>query len=300
MADENLRDLNAFVAVAAEGSFTRAAARLGVSQSALSQTVRNLEERLGIRLLNRTTRSVSPTEAGDRLLAQVTPALAQITAGLDQVLNMRDDPSGSLRLSADEFAIENFLWPKLEPFLTRYPEISIELVTDYARSDIVGERFDAGVRRGNLVAKDMVSMRIGPDIPMAVVAAPATLTDRTQPRTPQDLAEHNCINLRLPTHGELFSWTFTSDGQDQRVKTTGRLVFTTLHQVRAACLAGFGLAYLPRAYVASELKEGRLSEVLSDWQKTFEGYHLYYSNRRRHAPALAALIKALRFRDPAS
>lgn len=185
MADENLRDLNAFVAVAAEGSFTRAAARLGVSQSALSQTVRNLEERLGIRLLNRTTRSVSPTEAGDRLLAQVTPALAQITAGLDQVLNMRDDPSGSLQLSADEFAIENFLWPKLEPFLTRYPEISIELVTDYARSDIVGERFDAGVRRGNLVAKDMVSMRIGPDIPMAVVAAPATLTDRTQPRTPR-------------------------------------------------------------------------------------------------------------------
>lgn len=296
MADENLRDLHAFVAVAEDGSFTRAAARLGVSQSALSQTVRNLEERLGIRLLNRTTRSVSPTDAGERLLARVSPALAQIADGLDQIGRLRERPSGTLRLSADEFAIENVLWPKLQTFLADYPEINLELVTDYGRSDIVQGRFDAGVRRGNLVSRDMIALRIGPDIPMAVVAKPSCFETRPAPERPEVLAEHDCINLRLPTHGELFNWTFTKNGRDMRVATTGRLVFTTLPQVRAACLAGFGLAYLPRAYVSSKLKAGTLVEVLSGWRKTFEGYHLYYASRRDHAPALAALIETLRFR----
>lgn len=296
MADENLRDLNAFVAVAEEGSFTRAAARLGVSQSALSQTVRNLEKRLGIRLLNRTTRNVSPTEAGERLLAQVAPALAQIAHGLDQVGGLRERPSGTLRLSADEFAIESFLWPKLQPFLMDYPEINLELVTDYGRGDIVQGRFDAGVRRGNLVSRDMIATRIGPDIPMAVVAAPSCFEAQPAPQKPEDLAEHDCINLRLPTHGELFGWTFAANGRDMRVATSGRLVFTTLPQVRAACLAGFGLAYMPRAYVAAELEAGTLVEVLAGWRKAFEGYHLYYPSRRDHPPALAALIEALRHR----
>jgi len=296
LADENLRDLNAFVTVAEEGSFTRAAARLRVSQSALSQTVRNLEKRLGIRLLNRTTRNVSPTEAGERLLTQVAPALAQIAHGLDQIGRLRERPSGTLRLSADEFAIESFLWPKLQRFLADYPEINLELVTDYARGDIVRERIDAGVRRGNLVSKDMIALRIGPDIPMAVVATPDCFEARPAPEQPEDLAEHDCINLRLPTHGELFSWTFSAHGHDTRVATTGRLIFTTVAQVRTACLAGFGLAYLPRAYVADELDAGRLVEVLVNWRKTFEGYHLYYASRREHPPALAALIEALRFR----
>ncbi len=296
MSNENLRDLNAFAIVAEEGSFTRAAARLGVSQSALSQTVRNLEERVGIRLLNRTTRNVSPTEAGERLLSEVTPALAQIDRGLAQLGSLRERPSGTIRLSADEYAILSLLWPALERFLALYPEINIELVTDYGRTDVVRERFDAGVRRGKLVSKDMIAQRIGPDIPMAVVGAPSCLSERKPPRRPQDLSDHACINLRLPTHGELFAWTFSKGRKDLRVGAEGRLVFTSVVQVRQACLAGFGLAYLPLAFVSQHIASGELVEVLTDWRKTFEGYHLYYPSRRQHPPALAALIDALRYR----
>ncbi|MFT4148651.1 MAG: LysR family transcriptional regulator [Paracoccaceae bacterium] len=294
MPNENLRDLNAFVVVAEEGSFTRAAARLGVSQSALSQTVRNLEERVGIRLLNRTTRNVSPTEAGERLLAEVSPALEQIDRGFAQLGSLRERPVGTIRLSADEYAIHSLLWPALEPFLRRYPEIAVELVTDYGRTDIVRDRFDAGVRRGRLVSKDMIAQRIGPDLQMAVVAAPSCFAERKPPRRPQDLSDHDCINLRLPTHGEFFAWTFSKGGKDLRVTAGGRLVFTSIMQVREACLAGFGLAYLPRDYVAGHISGGALVEVLADWRKTFEGYHLYYPNRRQHPQALAALIDALR------
>lgn len=294
MSSENLRDLKAFVTVAGEGSFTRAAARLGISQSALSQSVRNLEERIGIRLLNRTTRNVSPTEAGERLLAEVVPALEQIDRGFTQLGSLRDRPSGTIRLSADEYAVQSLLWPALRPFLARYPEIHVELVTDYGRTDIVRDRFDAGVRRGRLVSKDMIAQRIGPDLSMAVVGAPACLAGRTAPKRPQDLAEHDCINLRLSTHGEVFAWTFSKGGKDLRVTTQGRLVFTSVVQVRQACLAGFGLAYLPHDYVARHIAAGELVEVLADWRKTFEGYHLYYPNRRQHPPALAALIAALR------
>ncbi|MFT3687827.1 LysR family transcriptional regulator [Paenirhodobacter sp.] len=297
MQSENLRDLNAFVAVADEGNFTRAAARLGLSQSALSQTVRNLEERIGIRLLNRTTRNVAPTEAGERLLAAVRPALEQIDRGFVGLGSLLDHPSGTLRLSADEYAVQNLLWPALERFLPAYPEINVELVTDYGRTDIVRDRFDAGVRRGKLVSKDMIALRISPDLPMAVVAAPACLAARKPPRRPQDLADHDCINLRLPTHGEVFAWTFSKGGKDLRVTTTGRLIFTSIMQVRAACLAGFGLAYLPRGYVADHIAQGALIEVLADWRKTFEGYHLYYPNRRQQSPALTALIGALRHRE---
>lgn len=297
MSNENLRDLNAFVTVAEEGSFTRAAARLGVSQSALSQTVRNLEERVGIRLLNRTTRNVSPTEAGERLLSEVAPALEQIERGFAQIGSLRERPSGTIRLSADEYAILNLLWPALERFLAQYPEINIELVTDYGRTDVVQERFDAGVRRGKLVSKDMIALRIGPDMPMVVVGTPSCFAQHTPPKRPQDLSDHACINLRLPTHGELFAWTFSDRGKDIRVTTQGRLVFTSIIQVRQACLAGFGLAYLPLDFVADHIAGGALVEVLGDWRKTFEGYHLYYPNRRQHPPALAALIDALRHSD---
>lgn len=295
MSNENLRDLNAFVAVAEEGSFTRAAARLGVSQSALSQTVRNLEERVGIRLLNRTTRNVSPTEAGERLLAEVAPALEQIDRGFAQLGSLRERPSGTIRLSADEYAVLSLLWPALERFLPLYPEIDVELVTDYGRTDVVRERFDAGVRRGKLVSKDMIALRIGPDIPMVVVGAPSCFAERKAPKRPQDLSEHDCINLRLPTHGEFFAWTFSKGGKDLRVTTEGRLVFTSVVQVRQACLAGFGLAYLPLDFVSRHIAGGELVEVLADWRKTFEGYHLYYPNRRQHPPALAVLIDALRY-----
>lgn len=294
MNTENLRDLNAFVVVAEERSFTRAAARLGVSQSALSQTVRNLEERVGIRLLNRSTRNVSPTEAGERLLAEVAPAMEQIDRGFARLGSLLERPSGTIRLSADEYAIQSLLWPALKDFLHSFPEINLELVTDYGRTDVVRERFDAGVRRGKLVSKDMIALRIGPDVPMAVVGAPSCFAGNRRPKRPQDLSEHACINLRLPTHGEVFAWTFSEGGRDLRVTTQGQAVFTSVLQVREACLAGFGLAYLPRDYVASQIDAGELVEVLADWRKTFEGYHLYYPSRRQHPPALAALIDALR------
>ncbi|EHH69712.1 transcriptional regulatory protein [Gluconobacter morbifer G707] len=293
MMNENLRDLNAFVIVAAEGSFTRAAARLSVSQSALSQIVRNLEERLGIRLFNRTTRSVSPTEAGERLLAEVEPALARIERGLEQLGTLRERPSGTIRISADEYAIWSVLWPVLERFLVDYPEIHVDLTTDYGRTDIVRERYDAGVRRGQLVSKDMIALRIGPDVPMAVVATPTFLKQHGSPRNPRDLAEFPCINLRLPTHGELFPWQFRKSGKDIRITTSGQLVLTSLFQIREACLGGLGLAWLPHDLVASRIATGELVEVLSQWQKVFEPYHLYYPSRRQHSSAMAAFIAAL-------
>lgn len=296
MPNENLRDLNAFVIVAEEGSFTRAAARLGVSQSALSQTVRNLEERVGIRLLNRTTRNVSPTEAGERLLSEAAPALEQIDRGFGQIGSLRERPSGTVRISADEYAIQSLLWPALERFLVKFPQINVELATDYGRSDIVRDRFDAGVRRGKLVSKDMIALRIGPDMPMVVVGAPSCFAERKPPKRPQDLSDHVCINLRLPTHGEFFAWTFSKGRKDLRVTTEGRLVFSSVVQVRRACLAGFGLAYLPLDFVAGHIASRDLVEVLADYRKTFEGYHLYYPNRRQNPPALVALIDALRYR----
>lgn len=294
MINENLRDLNAFVVVATEESFTRAAARLGVSQSALSQTVRNLEERLKIRLFNRTTRNVSPTEAGVRLLSDVAPALTQIKQGLERLGSLRERPSGTIRISADEYAIHSVLWPILERFLAKHPNIHVDLTTDYSRIDIVSQRYDAGVRRGRLVSKDMIALRIGPDIPMAVVATPSFLNQHGIPRNPHDLAEFPCINLRLPTHGELFPWQFREDDKDMRVTTSGQLVLTGLFQMRQACLAGLGLAWLPHDLVASWIAKGELIEVLSEWRKVFEPYHLYYPNRRQHSSAMAALIESLR------
>ncbi len=294
MPADNLRDLHAFTVIAEEGSFTRAAARLGVSQSALSQTIRGLEARLGVRLLSRTTRSVSPTEAGERLLATVAPALREIDEGLAGLSELRDKPAGSVRISADEFAINHVLWPTIARFLPNYPDIRVELTTDYGLTDIVSGRHDAGVRRGRLVSQDMIAVRISPDVRMAVVGSPTYFGKRPAPRTPQDLTSHSCINLRLPTHGELFAWTFWKAGREQRVKVEGQLVFNTLSGVLTAALAGFGLAYLPYEQARNRLEAGALVEVLGDWRKTFEGYHLYYPHRRNPSPAFSLLVEALR------
>lgn len=297
MAGENLRDLNAFVVVVEKGSFTRAAARLGVSQSALSQTIRALEERLGLRLLNRSTRSVSPTEAGDRLLARIQPAMQEINEGLAQLTELREKPAGTIRITADEFAVHHVLWPAVERFLPNYPDVMVEITTDYGRADIVGERYDAGVRRGRLVAQDMIAVPISADIRMAVVASPEYLAGRPQPKSPQDLIGHSCINLRLPNHGELFAWTFRKGDKEHRIKVEGQLVFSTLPAVLMAALAGFGLAYVPEAMIKSHVEAGRLVEVLTSWRQTFERYHLYYSSRRLASPAFSLLVNALRYRE---
>lgn len=295
MAGENLRDLNALVTVVEEGSFTRAAARLGVSQSALSQTIKGLEDRLGLRLLHRSTRSVSPTEAGGRLLARVQPAMQDINHGLAQLTELREKPAGTIRITADEFAVHHILWPVIQRFLPDYPGIGIEITTDYGRTDIVGNRYDAGVRRGGLIAQDMIAVPISAEIGMAVVGSPVYLAGRPRPRTPQDLIGHACINLRLPNHGELFAWTFRKSGKQQRIKAEGQLVFSTLPAVLTAAQAGFGLAYLPEAMVRPHVESGQLIEVLGAWRQTYEPYHLYYSSRRHASPAFSLLVDALRY-----
>ncbi|MGE0846612.1 MAG: LysR family transcriptional regulator [Flavobacteriaceae bacterium] len=296
MAGESLNDLAAFLAVAQERSFTNAAARLGVSQSALSQTVRNLEERLGLRLLTRTTRSVAPTEAGERLARTLAPRLAEITAELDALTELRDKPAGTIRITADEHAANMVLWPKLERFLPDYPDIKVEVDIDFGLTDIVAERYDAGVRNVELVARDMIAVPIGPSMRMAVVGAPGYLEGRSRPRTPQELTGHRCINLRLPTHGGLYAWEFEKKGRELRVRVDGQLVFNSVPLMVRAALAGMGLAYVPETEVKDHLEGGRLVRVLEDWCEPFSGYHLYYPSRRQHAPAFSLLVEALRYR----
>ncbi|MEK0083037.1 LysR family transcriptional regulator [Geminicoccaceae bacterium SYSU G07066] len=296
MLRTNLDDLAAFLAVARERSFTRAAAQLGVSQSALSQTVRGLEARLGLRLLTRTTRSVAPTEAGERLLHAVGPAFDQIDAGLAALSALRDRPAGTIRITAGDHAVRTILWPKLARFLPGYPEIKVEIAVDNGLTDIVAERFDAGVRFGEQVAKDMIAVRIGPDIRFAVVGAPSYLAQRPPPRTPQDLLGHPCINQRLPTYGGLYAWEFEKDGRQLRVRVEGQLVFNSVFQVLDAALAGFGLAYVPEDLAQPHLAEGRLVRVLEEWSPPWSGYHLYYPSRRQASPAFVLLVEALRHR----
>jgi DNA-binding transcriptional LysR family regulator len=295
MAGENFHDLAAFVAVADERSFTRAAAKLGVSQSALSQTVRSLEARLGIRLLTRTTRSVVPTEAGERLLRTVAPRFEEIDAELAALSELRDKPAGTVRITSTENAAEAVLWPALKMLLPDYPDIKVEIVIDYGLTDIVAERYDAGVRFGEQVAKDMIAVRIGPDIRMAVVGAPGYFAAHPPLRSPQDLTSHRCINLRLPTHG-LYAWEFAKNGRDLRVRVDGQLAFSTTALILAAAMAGFGLAYLPEQQVQNQLDNGELVRVLADWCPPFTGYHLYYPSRRQTTPAFALLVDALRYR----
>jgi DNA-binding transcriptional LysR family regulator len=297
MARENVNDLIAFLAVARELSFTRAAAKLGVSQSALSHTVRGLEDRLGLRLLARTTRSVAPTEAGERLLRTVGSRFDEINAELAALSELREKPAGVIRITTGEHAAEMILWPALATLLRHYPDIKAELVIDYGLTDIVAERYDAGVRLGEQVARDMIAVRIGPDFRMAVVGAPSYFARRPRPKKPQDLTAHDCINLRLPTYGGLYAWEFEKRGRELKVRVEGQFVFNNIALRLNAALAGFGLAYLPEDLVQTHLAEGRLIRVLTDWCPPFSGYHLYYPSRRQPTPAFALLVDALRYRS---
>jgi DNA-binding transcriptional LysR family regulator len=296
MRREELADLNAFVAVAEERSFTRAAAKLGTSQSALSFTVRRLEERLGVRLLSRTTRSVAPTEAGERLLGTLGPALDKIGAELTALSELREKPAGTVRITAGEHAALTVLWPALSKLLPLYPDIEVELNIDQGLTDIVADRYDAGVRFGEQVARDMVAVRIGPDVRMAVVGAPAYFARRPKPRKPQDLTAHACINLRLPTYGGLYAWEFEKRGRELKVRVEGQWVFNSLGLRLEAALAAFGLTYVPDDVVQTHLADGRLVRVLADWCPPFAGYHLYYPSRRQPTPAFALVVEALRYR----
>lgn len=296
MRREQLADLTAFLAVAEEKSFTRAAARLGLSQSALSHTVRRLEGDLGLRLLSRTTRSVAPTEAGARLIETLRPALANIDDKLADLSALRDRPAGEVRINSSEHAARTLLWPALARLLPAYPDIRVELAIDQSLADIVAGRFDAGVRLGEQVARDMIAVRIGPDLRMAVVASPAYLTEHSAPNTPHELTGHECINLRLPTLGGLYAWEFGQDGRELRVRVEGRLTFNDVGMLLEAAAAGFGFACMLEDYAAAHLASGRLVRVLSDWCPPFPGYHLYYPSRRQTSPAFAVVIDALRRR----
>jgi DNA-binding transcriptional LysR family regulator len=295
MPRENVNDLVAFLAVAREQNFTRAAARLGVSQSALSHTISGLEARLGLRLLTRTTRSVAPTEAGERLLRTAGPAFDSIDAELAALSALRETPSGTIRINASEHAADAVLWPALEGFLRRYPDIKVEIAVENALTDIVAGRFDAGVRVGEQVAKDMVAVRIGPDLRMAVVGAPGYFSARKRPKVPQDLTAHACINLRLPTLGGLYVWEFEKARRELNVRVEGQIVLNSAALIMQAALAGFGLAYLPEDRVRAPIADGRLVRVLADWCPPFPGYHLYYPSRRQPTPAFRLLVDTLRF-----
>lgn len=286
-------DLAAFAAVVRESSFTRAAAQMGVTQSALSQTIRALERRLDLKLLNRTTRSVSPTEAGERLYRTVAPRLADIESELAALSELRGKPAGTVRITATEHAVRTLLWPRLEPWLPKFPDINVEISSDNRFIDIVAERFDIGVRLGGDVARDMIAVRIAPDMRMMVVGSPAYFERHARPRTPQDLTEQECVCMRLPSHGGLLPWEFKRRGKHINVHVSGRLVFNSSDMIVAATLAGHGLAWVPDDAVGDHLAAGRLVAVLDDWTQTFPGYHAYYATRNA-SPALRLVVEALR------
>jgi DNA-binding transcriptional LysR family regulator len=296
MPRQSVNDLFAFIAVARERSFTKAAAKLGVSQSALSHTIRGLEARLGIRLLTRSTRSVSPTEAGERLLLSIGPKLDEIESDLAALSDYRDKPAGTIRITAGEHSANNVLWPAIQRFLPAYPDIHVEVIIDYGLTDIVAERYDAGVRLGEQVARDMIAVRIAPDMRMAVVASPDYFASRPKPVTPQDLTEHNCINMRLPTYDHIYAWEFERDGREMKVRVEGQLVFNNITLRLNAALAGMGLSYLPEDVVQPHIDGGRLVRVLEEWCEPFSGYHLYYPSRRQSSLAFVLLVNALRYR----
>jgi DNA-binding transcriptional LysR family regulator len=292
----HLDDLLAFIGVARERSFTKAAAKLGVSQSALSHTIRELEARLGVRLLTRTTRSVSPTEAGDRLLQTIAPRFEEIEAELAALRELRERPAGTIRLTAGDHATRCLLWPKLAKFLPKYPDIKVEIAIDYGLTDIVAQRYDAGVRWGEQVGKDMIAVRIGPDIRFAVIGARSYFKKRSVPTTPQELVSHSCINLRLPTYGGLYAWEFAKGARELKVRVEGQLVFNSIFDVLDAALAGFGIAFVPQDMAQPHLVKGRLTRVLEEWCPPWSGYHLYYPSRRQPSPAFVLVVDALRHR----
>ncbi|SKA16834.1 LysR family transcriptional regulator [Consotaella salsifontis] len=297
MLRENITDLMSFVVVAQTGSFTRAAAQIGVSQSALSHSMRALEERLGMRLLARTTRKVTPTPEGERVLERIAPHLAEIEEELESLIEMRDRPAGTIRITTTDYAADTVIWPKLAPILKDYPDLKVEIVSDYGLTDIVGERFDAGVRLGEQVAEGMIAVRIGPDFRMLAIGSPTYFAGRSIPRVPQDLTDHVCINLRLATHGGLYAWEFERDGRELRVRVDGQLTFNTIDPMVEAALQGYGIGYVPESLVRHHIEAGRLTAVLEDWCPPFPGYFLYYPHRRRTSPAFSVIVEALRHRD---
>ncbi|RUL98002.1 LysR family transcriptional regulator [Rhizobium chutanense] len=297
MSADNLNDLASFLVVAQERNFTRAAKRLGVSQSALSQTIRTLETRLGLRLLSRTTRRVAPTEAGEQLISKIGPRIEEIRRELDVLSELREKPSGTIRLTATEYAAEAILWPAAAKLVKEYKDIKVEIVASYGLTDIVADRFDAGVRPGETIDGDMIAVPIGPKLSMAVAGSPEYFAGHPIPKTPQDLTSHSCINLRLPIHGGLYAWEFEKDGREMNVRVDGQLIFNTGSLLLKAAVEGGGLVYLPEGQVAPYLKDGRLMRVLQDWCEPFSGYHLYYPSRRQPTPAFALLVDALRYRE---
>jgi DNA-binding transcriptional LysR family regulator len=292
----NFDDLLAFLAVGRERSFTKAAAKLGMSQSSLSHTIRELETRLGVRLLTRTTRSVAPTQAGERLLRSLGPRFEEIDAELSAVRDLRDKPAGTIRITATEYAADAILLPKLATLLPRYPDINVEIVVDYGLSNIVAEGYDAGVRSGEQVAKDMIAVRIGPDLRMAVVGTPSYFRTRPEPNKPQELVGHNCINLRLPSHGGMYAWEFEKGSRELKVRVEGQMTCNGAIQMLNAALAGLGLAYIPEEMAEPHLAKGRLKRVLKDWCQPYSGYHLFYPNRRQSSAAFSLVVDALRHR----
>ncbi|MES0209544.1 LysR family transcriptional regulator [Mesorhizobium sp. M0028] len=296
MRRDSLDDFLTFIAVARERSFTKAAAMLGVSQSALSYSIRTMEERLGVRLLTRTTRSVSLTEAGDRLFRSIAPKLDEIASEIAALSALRDKPAGTVRITTVEHAGETIIWPAMVGLMRDYPDIRVEIIHDYGLADIAADRFDAGVRLGEQVDKDMISARVGPDFRMAVVVAPSYFASRSRPVTPEDLADHACIPLRLPTGG-CAPWEFRKEGREFKVRVQGHAAFNTLAMICQASLEGLGLAYLPEDLVTYPLEQGRLVRVLEDWCPLRPGYHLYYPSRRQHSPAFALVLETLRYRD---
>lgn len=297
MPRESVSSLTAFVTVARLQSFTKAAAHLRVSQSALSHSIRGLEERLDIRLLNRTSRNVSPTEAGLRLLHSIGPHLDEIEKGLAELISTAEAPKGTVRITSTEHAAETILWPAVERVLSRYPDITVEISIDAALVDIVESRFDAGIRLGESVAQDMIAVRISPDIEMAAVASPAYFAENSIPETPQDLVRHRCINLRLETAGGLYPWEFEMDGREVKVHAEGNLIFNTSQLRIKAALAGLGITYITEDQVRELVADGRLVRVLTEWCPPFPGYHLYYPSRRQSSVAFRLLLNALRYKD---
>jgi DNA-binding transcriptional LysR family regulator len=294
MVRRNLNDLLSFVTVAREGSFTRAAALLGVTQSALSQAIRGLETRLDIRLLTRTTRSVSPTVAGERLLQAIGHRFDEIETELDVLTELRDKPAGTVRITCGDHVLRTTLLPKVTPLLREYPDIKVEFDVNYGFRDIVADRFDAGVRMGDTIDKDMIAIPIGPKLRMAAVAAPSYFAANSKPKTPHDLVAHQCINLRFPTGGGLYVWEFERRRHPLNVRVDGQIVFNTTPPVVTAALAGLGVAFLPEDEFAPHIEEGRLVRVLEDWCPPFPGYYLYYPSRRQPPPAFSIIVDALR------
>jgi DNA-binding transcriptional LysR family regulator len=300
MSTESYDQLAIFSIVARERSFTRAAAKLGMSQPALSRSMRQLEERLGVRLLARTTRSVSPTEAGEHLLHVIAPRFEEINTELALLSEFRDKPAGKLRITAGEHAAITVLQPVLAKLLPSNPDLHIEVIVDYGLTDIVAENFDAGVRLGEQVAKDMIAVRVGPDMRMAVVGSPDYFSRYPRPKTPHELTGHNCITIRLPTYGGIYAWEFEKKGKELKVRVEGQLVFNNIAMRLDAALKGLGLAYMPEDLVLTHIKEGRLIRVLSDWCEPFSGYHLYYPSRRQSSPAFTLFRDAVRYTARAS